>query len=59
MFGPWMKEIEEATGGRVKLTIYMGETLVKQAELYDAVETGLADICHFPAKYNSGSLSTG
>ena len=40
----WAKVIEEETNGRVKLTSYPGETLLKAAEIYDGVVTGIADI---------------
>lgn len=40
----WAKAIEEATNGRVKITSYPGETLLKAAEIYDGVVTGIADI---------------
>jgi len=40
----WANAIEEATKGRVKITSYPGETLLKAAEIYDGVVTGIADI---------------
>ena len=44
LIDPWTKAIQEATGGKVHFTAYMGEELTKQSGIYDAVETGLADI---------------
>ena len=44
MFQPWTKSIEEATGGRVKITHYPGGTLVSLTDHYDAVVSGLVDI---------------
>ncbi len=41
---PWAKEIEQATNGRVKITSYPGETLLKSADIYDGVVQGIADI---------------
>lgn len=41
---PWIKAVEEATGGRVKVTSYPGETLGKADAIYDGVVTGIADI---------------
>lgn len=41
---PWAKAIEEATGGRVKVTIYPGETLLKADGIYDGVVGGIADM---------------
>ncbi len=41
---PWAKEIERATQGRVKVTSYSGETLLKANDVYDGVVKGIADI---------------
>jgi len=41
---PWAKAIEEATGGRVKVTSYPGETLLKADGVYDGVVSGIADM---------------
>ncbi len=41
---PWAKAVEEATGGRVKITSYPGETLLKANATYDGVVNGIADI---------------
>ena len=43
-YAPWAEEIEKATNGRVKITMYPDETLVKEADMYDAVVSGLADL---------------
>ena len=43
-FVPWTQAIEKAAGGQVKITHYGGETLVKLADNYDAVVSGLADM---------------
>ena len=40
----WAQAVEEATGGRVKVTTYPGETLIPAAENYEGVVTGLADV---------------
>ncbi len=40
----WAAAVEEATGGRVVITSYHGETLLKAAEVYDGVVSGIADI---------------
>lgn len=40
----WAAAVEEATGGRVVVTSYPGETLLKAAEVYDGVVSGIADI---------------
>lgn len=41
---PWAKAVEEATGGKVKITSYPGETLLKADGIYDGVVGGIADI---------------
>jgi len=43
---PLLKEIEEQTGGRVKITTYPGGTLLKGGQIYDGVATGAADMGH-------------
>ena len=42
----WIKELEEATDGRMKINPYWSESLVKVAGLFDAVASGTADIGH-------------
>lgn len=41
---PWSKEIETATGGKVKITSYPGESLLPAAQIYDGVVNGIADM---------------
>ncbi len=41
---PWIKAIEEATGGRVLITSYPSQTLLQADATYDGVVTGVADI---------------
>lgn len=43
-FLPWAKEIEKRAQGRVKITFYMSQTLVKARDSYDAVVNGITDI---------------
>ena len=40
----WAAELEEASGGRIKIISYPGETLLKSAEIYEGVVSGIADI---------------
>jgi len=40
----YAKAIEEATKGRVKVTVYPLQTLAKAADAWDAVKTGVADM---------------
>jgi len=41
---PWIKAVEEATEGRVKITSYPGETLAVSDAIYEGVKKGVADI---------------
>jgi TRAP-type C4-dicarboxylate transport system substrate-binding protein len=41
---PWTAEIEKACNGRIKITHYPGETLVKSADEYNAVVSGICDM---------------
>ncbi len=50
----WAKAVSEATGGRVVITSYPGETLFKAADIYDNVVEGAADIGLSCFSYNIG-----
>jgi TRAP-type C4-dicarboxylate transport system substrate-binding protein len=41
---PWKESIEKATNGRIKITVYAGETLVKMQDDYDSLVNGLSDL---------------
>jgi len=41
---PWVKKVEEATKGKVKIDVYYNQTLVKAVDTWNAVKTGVADI---------------
>ncbi len=41
---PWAKDVEKATNGKVKITSYPGETLLKANDIYDGVVKGVGDI---------------
>jgi TRAP-type C4-dicarboxylate transport system substrate-binding protein len=41
---PWVKKVEEATKGRVKIDVYWAQTLAKGPDIWNAVKTGVADI---------------
>ena len=43
---PWAKMVEEKTNGKVKITIYPAQTLVKMRDTYDGVVSGIADIAY-------------
>ncbi|WP_319562609.1 TRAP transporter substrate-binding protein [Marispirochaeta sp.] len=40
----WAKEVEERSGGRIKITMFHGGTLSNAAQTYEAVVSGVADI---------------
>lgn len=41
---PWVKKVEEATKGRVKIEVYPSQTLVKGPDIFKAVKSGVVDI---------------
>jgi TRAP-type C4-dicarboxylate transport system substrate-binding protein len=40
---PWIKAVEEATNGRVKVEVYWSNTLSKPMDNWESVKTGIAD----------------
>ena len=40
----WAEALDEASGGRIAIDSYPGETLLKSAEIYEGVVSGIADI---------------
>ena len=40
---PWLKQIEDATNGRVKFEIYDAQTLCKGTDAWEALKGGVAD----------------
>ncbi len=40
----WAEELKEASGGRIEVTSYPGETLIEAADTYSGVVAGTADI---------------
>ncbi|MCX8117746.1 MAG: TRAP transporter substrate-binding protein [Desulfobacterota bacterium] len=53
---PWAKEVEKATEGRVKITIYPGATLAKPGDLYDSAITAIADFVYTLPAYSPGKF---
>ena len=41
---PWIKRVEEATKGRVKIQVFWANTLVKGPEIWNAVKNGSVDM---------------
>ncbi len=50
----WAEEVERLTNGRVQITLYPAQSLVKMADAYDAVLGGVADIARFPPGHAPG-----
>ncbi len=50
----WCKEVEERTGGRVKIAHYPGQTLTNATQCYQSVRDGLADIGCSVLQYTRG-----
>lgn len=43
----WADQIEELSGGRLKMTCFFGGSLVGSDEMYRAVESGITDVGHY------------
>jgi TRAP-type C4-dicarboxylate transport system substrate-binding protein len=41
---PWVKKVEEATKGKVKIDVFYAQTLAKGPDIWNAVKTGVADM---------------
>jgi TRAP-type transport system periplasmic protein len=41
---PWVKQVEEATKGRVKIELFPSQTLIKGVDMWKGVRQGIADI---------------
>jgi TRAP-type transport system periplasmic protein len=41
---PWLRQIEEATGGKVKIQAFYGQTLAKGKDMWEATKLGITDI---------------
>jgi TRAP-type C4-dicarboxylate transport system substrate-binding protein len=54
----WIKEVEERTDGRVKITYYPGGALLKGPGMYDGVAKGVADIGFSLFAYTAGRFPT-
>jgi len=51
---PWCDMVEEATKGRVKITVFPSQTLCKVEDSWTAVNTGVADITFHVTGYYPG-----
>ncbi|MEW6262195.1 MAG: TRAP transporter substrate-binding protein [Thermodesulfobacteriota bacterium] len=52
----WGKDIEEMSGGRMKIQLYCADELVPPFEIFNAVRTGTLDAGHTWAGYNIGKF---
>jgi TRAP-type transport system periplasmic protein len=41
---PWVKQVEDATKGRVKIEVFPSQSLIKGVDMWKGVRTGIADI---------------
>ena len=42
--GPWAKQVEKATNGKVKVQVYYSQTLTKGKDTWEATKNGITDI---------------
>ena len=54
---PWLKRVEQATKGQVKITLYHAQSLFKAKETVTAVESGLADMALINLGYFAGRFN--
>jgi TRAP-type transport system periplasmic protein len=54
VYNPWIKQIEERTNGKVKITIYPGGALGAAKDQYDLVLRGIADMTTHILAYTPG-----
>lgn len=56
VLGEFGKEVEERTGGRVKITYYPGGVLLTATKIFEGVVTGIADIGYSHVYYTPGRM---
>jgi TRAP-type C4-dicarboxylate transport system substrate-binding protein len=55
VYNEWIKKIDEATNGRIKITLYPGSALLKEDDAVAGVKRGIADIADVhPQRYPGG-----
>ena len=52
----WTKDVDQATEGRVKITIFPGGALSTAVQLYDSARMGVADLAWFLQGYTPGKF---
>lgn len=50
----WAKAVNKRTGGKVKVTVYPGSTIMPVAQTYDGITKGIADIGYGILTYHRG-----
>ncbi|MBN2062133.1 MAG: TRAP transporter substrate-binding protein [Deltaproteobacteria bacterium] len=53
---PWAQDVEKATNGRVKITIYPMQTLMKSKDAWEGVKSRIADISWIFTGYFPGQM---
>jgi TRAP-type transport system periplasmic protein len=53
-YNPWIKELEERTHGKIKITVFFGGTLGAAKDHYDMVVEGIADMAATITGYTPG-----
>lgn len=53
-FTAWGAKVEEATSGRVKITNYLGGSLLKTEELLSGTQSGISDVTWYTTTENPG-----
>ena len=48
---PWLDQVEEATGGRVEIERYFGQTLFKGADTWESLKANIADLAWCMQQY--------
>ena len=56
MMDDFCKELEERTGGRVKVDFYAGGSLLKSTAMFEGVMNGIADIGYSHVYYTAGRM---
>jgi TRAP-type transport system periplasmic protein len=55
-WAPWAKEVERVTNGRVKVTPYPNQTLVKDTDTWEGIKSGIADVTYLNSAYFAGQF---
>lgn len=53
---PWTRDVERATNGRVKVTVYPSQTMIKPMDAWESVKSGAIDIAWIFSEHVSHKL---